>query len=145
MFVEVDMRSGARRELVEDSIKFFIKELKLERSRYNLSVITEPGLRRAHDSNGLVFVVEEKEIAMILDSRLSLPELLATISHEMVHVKQIAKGTLRTVLRRGQPAQTWLGRTYNVAYHLRPWELEAFRKERELAHKYFYQLSRKCK
>lgn len=146
MELEIAMRRGHRKFLTETAIRFFIKELGLERSRYSLIVTTDKTLHKDENALGLVFRIGERDIAMILDSRISYKDMVETIAHEMVHVKQIARGTLDTVISRGRMFQTWKGkRADNIAYHRRPWELEAFRRERELTNNFVYDFLGKIK
>jgi hypothetical protein len=75
---------------------------------------------------------------MILDSRLPTQQLIQTIAHEMVHVKQIARGRLQTRFVKKKLINVWYGKEYtadDLIYYQRPWELEAFRQERELAYR----------
>ena len=75
-----------------------------------------------------------KEISIAMDSQLELPQMLMTLAHEMVHVKQYVRGQYRGELsRNGKMKRIWLGKQYSVAYLKRPWEREAFRREGELA------------
>ncbi len=146
MELEIEMRHGHRRQLAEASIKFFIKELGLERSRYCLTVTTDKTLRKEENAFGIVFRIGERDLAMILDSRMQYKDMVETIAHEMVHVKQIARGTLNTIIKRGRMYQTWKGkRADKIAYHRRPWELEAFRRERELTNNFVYDFLEKIK
>jgi hypothetical protein len=87
-------------------------------------------LRKHEGYNGVVAQTNDREISMMLDSRLGESDLIQCIAHEMVHVKQIAKGQL-TIDNRNN--QRWLGQRVNVVYHERPWEQEAFSRERLLA------------
>lgn len=146
MELEISMRRGYRKFLTETAIRFFIKELGLERSRYSLIVTTDKTLHKDEDALGIVFRIGERDIAMILDSRVPYKDMVETIAHEMVHVKQIARGTLNTVFSRGQMFQTWKGKKADkIAYHRRPWELEAFRRERELTNNFVYDFLEKIK
>ena len=146
MIVDIVMRKGHKRSLAEASIGFFIKELGLERSRYTLIVTTDKTLHQDESAYGMVFRIGERDIAMLLDSRMHYKDMVETIAHEMVHVKQIARGTLDTVFSRGRMYQTWKGkRADKIAYHRRPWELEAFRRERELTNNFVYDFLEKIK
>lgn len=60
------------------------------------------------------------------DRKLSMRNLLETIAHEIVHVKQYARRELHPV------HNTWCGKTYNpekVSYWDLPWEIEAHGRE----------------
>jgi hypothetical protein len=146
MQVQVHMRQGHRRSLAEHSIAYFVRELGLERSRYTLTVVTEKDLQKEESAYGMVLRIDQRDIAMILDSRIAYKDMVETIAHEMVHVKQIARGTLDTVIRRGKIHQTWRGKRMDkLAYHRRPWEIEAFRRERELTNNFVYDFLEKIK
>jgi hypothetical protein len=91
------------------------------------------GLTDVQDARGGV-LQEGRQILMFLDSSLSMEQLVQTIAHEMIHVKQIARGRLTCFIEHGELVNRWLGETLEAEYHLRPWEIEAFRKEKELAY-----------
>lgn len=74
--------------------------------------------------------VRPKEFEIVVDQGLKLRELLTTIAHEMVHVKQFARGEMRdlTVAQK----TSWLGKhhdTDKLNYWDRPWEIEAHGRE----------------
>ena len=68
-------------------------------------------------------------------------EILKTLAHEMVHIKQFAKGQLKRIGR-----QTfWMGKRYvrsKVNYYDHPWEHDAWSKEKFLSAKIFKILSK---
>lgn len=130
MEIKVVSRSKVRKVTIDLATKFLRKELKLENSTYVLTVNTMSGLRKHEGYNGVVAQTGEREITMMVDSRLGEGDLIQCIAHEMVHVKQIAKGQL-TIDKRNN--QLWLGQRVNTVYHERPWEQEAFSRERLLA------------
>lgn len=130
MEIKTVSRSKVRKVTIELATKFLRKELKLERSKFQLTIYTMSGLRKREGYNGVVAQTGEREITMMVDSRLGEGDLIQCVAHEMVHVKQIAKGQLTTDIRNNQ---LWLGQRVNVVYHERPWEQEAFARERLLA------------
>jgi hypothetical protein len=134
MNVVMANRASVRRDFIESCVRFFINQLKLERSTYTLAVRSVAGLGRAQDARGGVVQEGNKQILMFLDSNLRTEELVQTIAHEMIHVKQIARGRLTCFIEHGELVNRWLGETRDLAYHMRPWEIEAFRKEKELAY-----------
>jgi hypothetical protein len=76
-----------------------------------------------------------REFELEIDKNLSLYDLVSTVCHEMVHVKQYARKELRCD-RDGN--QMWKkGKFNNVQYEDAPWEKEAFKLERGLALKCF--------
>ena len=57
-----------------------------------------------------------------------LLNMALTLSHEMVHVRQLAKGMLRYLPNENK---MWMGRRYNkkTKYLDQPWELDAFARQ----------------
>lgn len=138
MEYHIDMRRGQRRDFIEAAVAFYIKEMNLSRSRYFLAVITDRNVVRDHGINGGVIQSAPDVIGMVLDNRLPVRQLVQTIAHEMVHVKQIARGRLQNRVVKNELVNVWRGQVYaaeDLAYHRRPWKLEAFRQERELAYR----------
>jgi len=93
MNVVVDMRKSGRKEMIEGCITLFIKELKLEKSKSTLFVFSKKDFEKETGAAGMVYPYSKHVITMELDSRLSTDKLVHTLAHEMVHVKQIAKGS----------------------------------------------------
>ena len=68
-----------------------------------------------------------------LDKTQSMRNLLETLAHEMVHVKQYARRELNPKI------DCWMGKTYNpkkVSYWDLPWEIEAHGRETGLFVRY---------
>jgi hypothetical protein len=61
-------------------------------------------------------------------TRLSLLNMALTLSHEMVHVRQLAKGQMKFLPKN---ARMWMGKTYSkkTKYLDQPWELDAFARQ----------------
>jgi hypothetical protein len=61
-------------------------------------------------------------------TRTSLLDMALTLSHEMVHVRQLAKGMLKYL---PNESKMWMGRRYNkkTKYLDMPWELDAFARQ----------------
>ena len=70
----------------------------------------------------------EEEILVYVAKRLPANEILRTIFHELVHVKQYVAGELTSE----DEIMKWNGGVYIGAYELLPWELEAFALEEEM-------------
>ena len=135
MIYDIAMRRGERRDFVEACTKFYIRELKLEKSRFELVVLTEKDMLKNKGLNGGIIQFGAKEVGVILDSRIPAWQLIITLAHEMIHVKQVAKGRLRTTIENGAMVNTWQGKRMDVPYHERPWEHEAWAQERLLSHR----------
>jgi hypothetical protein len=131
-------RSPVFREFLEVSAKLLAQELKIKNSTYSLKILTKSQLRKHEGMRGVVFKIDDKQLVMILDSNLGFESTVLTLAHEMVHVKQFARGQLKPVIGRNKyPAYTWLGKKCRAKYFDQPWEIEAFKKERILANKIF--------
>lgn len=73
-----------------------------------------------------------REFEIEMDSDFGRPFMLRTLAHEMVHVKQYARGQL---IEMSGPYQKWNGVMFSeskVPYKKLPWEAEALRLEKEL-------------
>ena len=130
MNIEVLSRSKARKELIENASKFYAQLLNLDFSTYTVFICTQHNLRKLDGNNGVCGKTGKRQITVAIDSRLSMIRTLYTLAHEMVHVKQIARGQYRSEpSRNGKHKRFWLGKQVAVSYLKRPWELEAFRME----------------
>jgi hypothetical protein len=130
MEIKIVTRSVKRRLTIDLATRFLRKELKLEKSKYALTIYNSPGLRRREGFNGICSKMGERELTIIVDGGLDEVDLVQCLAHEMVHAKQIAKGQLQLD---NKQRQTWLGQRVSKEYHERPWEQEAFSRERILA------------
>lgn len=79
-----------------------------------------------------------REFIITVNRRLNRRDLLQALAHEMVHVKQYAKGDLKDLWR---PARmvNWRGTRYNTEtedYWFTPWEIEAYGMEQGLYWKF---------
>lgn len=74
-----------------------------------------------------------KDFIVRIKDSLPLHKQLRTICHEMVHVKQYARGELRYMSRPARHTK-FQGTLYSedIDYWTRPWEIEAFDKEKDL-------------
>jgi hypothetical protein len=123
-----------RIDLLKNSAKFYAKYLNIMNFKYKVLIHSEPNLRKHDGNNGVACVTGDKEITILIDSKLKLPQMLITLAHEMVHTKQFVRGQYRgEIARNGRFRKIWLGKKYSVEYLKRPWEIEAFRRECELA------------
>lgn len=70
---------------------------------------------------------------------LTLYDLVSTVCHEMVHVKQYARGELKQL----DAGSKWKSKIISddTEYMEQPWEKEAFRMERDLAIQCFEEIS----
>lgn len=71
-----------------------------------------------------------KEFIITLNKHLSVKQSLLCLAHEMVHVKQYAKGELKNYIRTNKSKwNNTLIDDEEIDYYERPWEIEAFGRE----------------
>jgi len=88
---------------------------------------------QVEDYKGFVHQTDcgNNEFIIVLSPSLSWEELVKTIIHEMVHVRQF--------VRKQRTGDVWMGvpvKVYETDYHNLPWEVEAFRLEEALFDQY---------
>ena len=124
----VECRSPRIKEFLEHMIPEMIDKLGL--NRYNtLKFVKEERTVDAENSEGVTVPLPGlNTIIVAVKSTRDFAKLGATLAHEMVHVKQIAAGKLKTNTRGGV---TWNGKKFKAStpYLNRPWEIEAFQKQ----------------
>ena len=112
-----------------------IKQLKIEKSTKAVCVIiddldTNEGITVDMGIKGVdcMLVVLKPQNLRGNKFLIGHKELALSLAHEMVHVKQMVKGQLKT---NANGSQTWLGKTYpaDTPYLDRPWEVEAFSRQ----------------
>lgn len=83
-----------------------------------------------------------REFNITIDRTLSKKETLLALAHEMVHLKQYAKGELKDIFRPMRMVK-WHGDKYlheKIDYWEQPWEIEAYGRERGLYYKFLNHL-----
>jgi len=117
---------GRTKKFFEAILPSMIKQLGLKNSRKVL-VVRVSRSDVTDDNDGQTCYIPIADGIMVLIKPQSLEKMGITLAHEMVHVKQIAKGYLKTM----NGVSYWRGRRYNrrTKYLNRPWEIEAFAKQ----------------
>lgn len=72
------------------------------------------------------YTTRPKEFLIELDTKQSKASQLKTLAHEMVHVKQYAKGELADLERQNKVKFNKKKYSANSFYWLQPWEIEAY-------------------
>jgi hypothetical protein len=125
MEYKVRSRSPKMKHYVESLMPGLIKQLKLERSRSFVLVEIARGISPgAYGSTTNLPGLDSYVIAL---QPQKWAELGSTLAHEMVHVKQFAKGHFQI----NDGKYFWMGKrvTKRVKYLDQPWEVEAFSKQ----------------
>lgn len=121
----IKARSKNSKMFVEAILPSLIKQLKLTKSKKFLLVEISKNVGNNNDGCTVALPCIDSIVVSIKPARLH--EMGITLAHEMVHVKQLAKGVLRTE----NGIKYWRGRRYSnrAKYMNLPWELEAFAKQ----------------
>lgn len=131
MEIEILTRSKDKgmKKMLGGAAWFFAEQLKVTKSNYKVFICTKRGLKK-EGHMGLCAKTGDREITVAVDGALPLPNILYTLAHEMVHVKQYCRGQYRSEpSRNGRFRRYWLGKQVIAKYEDRPWELEAFKRE----------------
>ena len=132
----VKVRRKKNRLLITEAIELFAFTLLHPRTVEVLDIIVEmkdlghaDGYCGWEDSN-----INPRSFTIELDKKLAGSELIKTIAHEMVHLKQFAKGELK---ERFKPTycHIWHGDIVDVGldnFYEVPWEVEAREMEEDL-------------
>jgi hypothetical protein len=141
MEIEINTRSK-RKDSIAALAKFYAIRLNLLNSKRKLVINVQSNLVKENGWTGVVGEsIDDDSIIMFIDSKLSDTQLMITLAHEMVHVKQYAKGQMSSKIKRNVETRYWLGKPVKknqYHYHNSPWELEAFSKERILANEFTF-------
>jgi hypothetical protein len=135
-------------QIVDIAVPFFAEELNLLNNRFDLYVYTVKGLIKNNDARGMCQLDDpingRKQIVVFIDSSLKFDSLIQVLAHEMIHVKQMVKGHYWFFVDEyDTDTHFWRGEQIKADYWDRPWEKEAWRKEKLLAIKFeklFYTL-----
>lgn len=121
----IETKSKRVRTLFEAIVPRMIKELKLTRSRKTLLIKTSK--MELDGQEGATAPLDMIDAYVVLIKPKNLKDMGITLAHEMIHVKQLAQGTLKQV----NGVNYWKGKRYrkNHKYLNLPWEIEAFSKQ----------------
>ena len=125
MEYQVKSRSKRAKKLVEHLMPNLIGQLGLQNSKK--FVLIEIGRNITDGNHGCTIPLNGLDSYIISIDMLRLQDIGVTLAHEMVHVKQLAKGLLKA--EKGQ--KYWRGQKFSKRVHYldTPWEIEAFSKQ----------------
>lgn len=132
MEYDVDADSPKIKKFLNTLMPSFIEQLGLVNSKRAVLVKVTKDLE--DDFQGATMNIEMADCMMILlkpPKRLTpftMMEMAGTLAHEMVHVKQLAKGQMKFL---PNEARIWKGKRYSkkTKYLDMPWEIDAFSKQ----------------
>lgn len=116
----VKTRSKRTRKFIESVLPSMIRQLGLENSRKFLLV----DVCRLDGDKGVTTPMPGLDSYVVALNPARWEEMGVTLAHEMVHVKQLARG----ILRAENGNKWWRGKKYSrrTKYLDMPWELDAF-------------------
>ena len=133
MIIHVKGSNKSVRKLIETAAWYYAEKLMGKRIIANLEIHInlKKNLRKNTDSDGTAMLVDisvwPKEFIIELDVGESIRNLLITLAHEMVHIKQWAKNEMYEYMNIGEVR---FNKTkFNISdidYWDYPWEIEAF-------------------
>lgn len=124
----------AERAIATDVVSWCLNKMLPRYRTIEVNVEFEKNLGEAY---GYCLQEDKREYTITIKKGLGLFDMISTICHEMVHLKQYVKGELREK----DGVQMWKTKSYkNVNYADAPWEKEAFRLEASLAEECFKKL-----
>ena len=126
--MEIVVEGSARsKKFVEAMLPSMVRQLGLEKSRKALLIRVANECEG--DTEGMTIDLSKWTGAylVIIKPKRNLVQLGLTLAHEMVHVKQLAKG----LLKQKRSGHTWMGKMYSkkTPYLQMPWEIEAYSKQ----------------
>ena len=129
----VQARNKRTKEFIEAILPSMIKQLKLTNSKKALFVKVSKSDIEGDNMGQTAYIHAVDGIVVIINPQ-SREKMGLTLAHEMVHVKQIAKGQYSGRLApNGKVLACWRGKPVKAAYLKRPWEVEAYNRQNALA------------
>ena len=125
MYIEFTKTNKKQQRTIEDAL-WFAKSYLLP--RHKIDEIHVESVKNWGDKNGDVYDVDDRSYFIRVNKELSEQDLLTTIFHEFVHIKQF--------IRKEFGGDIFAISNDEVAYEDRPYEIEAFIKEKEMLEKY---------
>jgi hypothetical protein len=119
--------SPKRKKFLEAIMPSIVEQCGLTRSTAAVLIKVTKDTPEGYEGSAIpVFFL--KNTYMILIKPASYKDLAVTLAHEMVHVRQMAKGMLVLNSKKGH---TWMGKKYSpkTPYLKQPWELDALAKQ----------------
>ena len=124
MDIRVEARSPKKKKFIEAILPSIVTQLGLNNSRKSVFIKLE------QDCEGMGYTVPIDVLdsyVVIIKPSLSIKDIGLTLAHEMVHVRQMAKGILKVE----NGVSYWRGKKYSkkTKYLDMPWEQDAFSKQ----------------
>lgn len=127
MEYEIHSKVGKQKRMLERLMPGYLKHLGIANAKGFITIVVEKRLDR---EGGAIRNPEIPELYYIVVSGALSQRLLATaVAHELVHIKQMVKGQLRTTI---DGRFFWCGKEIfpaDMDYFDLPWEVQAYAKQ----------------
>ena len=134
-FVTVTGGNKTQRKVAETTTHQMIAELLPRFRTLDIEVKLKKFTKTDRDAIGWCLMEDNNRTFVIeINKDIGITELVTTVCHEMVHVKQYA----RKELKEDYPRTLWFNKEYTDG-RCYPWELEAWKMQKILAHNYIKQ------
>ena len=133
--VEVHGSTKSKRNLTEDVVHFCIQEMMPRMETLDVCV----HLDKLPEADGYCLAVTNREFHLEIEKTLTEDDFITAVCHEMVHVKQFARGETKDL---NLFTKQWKGTEYLSAYSTideymtLPWEKEAYEMQEILLKKF---------
>ena len=128
-----------QRQVVEDVVKWSIKKLNLHRIRTLNLTFSIKSLKSLY---GQLEQLDDKrrEFSVVLDKNVDTKDLIRTVIHEMVHIKQYIRKEMDSEIVGSR--MRWKSKTYpyDIEYNDMPWEKEANKLETKYGNEYLKEI-----
>lgn len=129
-------------KLCKDAVKWYGKKLLGERLYHNVEITIDfDDAELGENTYGFCDWNDDnhraRDFTITVHPDLGKRNMLLVLAHEMVHVKQYAKGEMKDYLRARRVK--WKGKVYNdknINYWDLPWEIEAHGREKGLYYRF---------
>lgn len=128
----VEAANAKSRKFLDSLMPSIIEQLGLTNSRKAVLVKVTDDITDGMEGATLDITLADCYLVLIKTpkrlSKIALLNAATTLTHEMVHVRQLAKGMLKFLPNNGR---IWMGKRYNKkTYYLdQPWEIDAFARQ----------------
>ena len=123
--MELNVEAGPKtKRYIEALVPSMLTQLGLDKNRKLLMIKMDSELEEMGTTIPMAGI---DTYLVVLKPTRNLYALGVTLAHELVHVRQIARGILQMMPK----GKKWKGKYYgrNVAYLQQPWELDAFARQ----------------
>lgn len=138
MYISITGGTKKQKQLVKEVAQWAANEVLGKRLANVIDIDFE--IKKKLDADGWCEWLDDnlrpREFKIQVRAEQSMSDMVVTICHEMVHVRQMARSELKEIYRGGH-YQVWKGKKLPIdtKYEDQPWEKEAYKMQTRLAKK----------